>query len=178
MLDNHVARQVLRFFERRRSGTNSGWGGCSVFHDWRRSELDRAIEIGCVTAHRFDLGKMSKGVDTRRIVEAEEEPESLLRRWRCLRRRRASERPRVIRPQLWDLREVLITFNFGSIEWNPNYGDLFIQCDILIAVSMKKGRVRYAEIRNWKMESSQPKRSMKSGRNDERKMGRKKWEEE
>jgi len=80
VLDDRVARQVLRLFERRWSGTCGGGGGTCVFHDWRRSELDRAIEIGCVTAHGFDLWKIGKGVDTRRIVEAEEEPESLLRR--------------------------------------------------------------------------------------------------
>jgi len=80
VLDDHVARQVLRLFERRRSRTNCGGSGSCVFHDGRRTKLDRAIEIGCVTAHGFDLGQISKGVDTRRIVEAEEEPESLLRR--------------------------------------------------------------------------------------------------
>ena len=44
------------------------------------------------------LEEMREGVNTWRIVEAEEEPESLLlRRWRCRPRRWASERPRVIR---------------------------------------------------------------------------------
>ena len=98
VLNDHIPRQVLGLFERRGSGINGGGGVGSVFHDRRRVKLDRAVEIGCVAAHGFDLGEMREGVNTWRIVEAEEEPESLLlRRWRCRPRRWASERPRVIR---------------------------------------------------------------------------------
>jgi hypothetical protein len=58
---------------------------------WGRAMCVAAI--GCDTAHRVEVGE---GVVTRRIVRAEKEPESRT----GFRPRRASVRPRLIRPQL------------------------------------------------------------------------------
>lgn len=79
MLDDEVASHVLRLFERRRSEIGSGGRVNGVIHDHRRGNGDGAVKIGCVAAHGFNVGEMSEGVDTWRIVEAEKVPESLRR---------------------------------------------------------------------------------------------------
>lgn len=79
VLDDEVAGQVLGLFERRRTGIGSGDRVSGAFHDRRRGEGDGAVKIGSVAAHGFDVGEMSEGVDTWRIVEAEKVPESLRR---------------------------------------------------------------------------------------------------
>lgn len=79
VLHDHVPREVLGLLERRRSG-GVGGGGCGGFHDGRRRERRGAVEIGGVAGHGLDWGEIREGGDTWRILEAEEEPESLLRR--------------------------------------------------------------------------------------------------
>lgn len=87
MLDDEVAGQVLELFER-------GRGRLGIVN--RGVHLGRSrwvVAIECDTAHRVEIGER---VVTRRIVRAEKEPESRT----GFRPRRASVRPRLIRPQL------------------------------------------------------------------------------
>ncbi|CAJ1944368.1 unnamed protein product [Sphenostylis stenocarpa] len=43
-------------------------------------------------------------------------------------------------PPALRLKGVVDYIQFGWIDWNPNYGDLFIQCEVWIGVAMVKGR--------------------------------------